>query len=89
MNYVPIAIGSGCIVIDNSSTYRMDKNVPLCVPEINATSLYGKNLIANPNCSSIIASLPLFCLDRIFGLKKAYISTYQAVSGAGTMQLRI
>lgn len=82
--YTPIAVKNGCIVIDNSSAFRMDKNVPLVVPEVNPEDIkLHKGLIANPNCSTIQAMLPLKALDDKFKIKRIVYSTYQAVSGAG------
>lgn len=77
------ATDAGCVVIDNSSTFRYDKNVPLIVPEINAKAIGKSKLIANPNCTTAIAAIPLYVLHQNFGLKKVIISTYQATSGAG------
>ncbi len=73
----------GTIVIDNSSAFRMDENVPLVVPEINLDSIKDSKLIANPNCSTIQAMLPLSVLEKNYGIKRIVYSTYQAVSGAG------
>ncbi len=82
--YVPIATKKGCIVIDNSSTFRMDPNVPLVVPEVNPNEIFkNKGIIANPNCSTIQAVLPLKPLDDQYHIKRIVYSTYQAVSGAG------
>lgn len=82
--YSPIAAKNGCIVIDNSSAFRMDKNVPLIVPEVNSEDIkLHKGIIANPNCSTIQAMLPLKVLDDNFKIKRIVYSTYQAVSGAG------
>ncbi|CAM9638628.1 unnamed protein product [Ectocarpus sp. 4 AP-2014] len=75
--------GSGPIVIDNSSAWRMDPNVPLVVPEINLEACKGKKLIANPNCTTAIAIMALYPLHKEFGVKKCIVSTYQAASGAG------
>ncbi|CAM9698181.1 unnamed protein product, partial [Hapterophycus canaliculatus] len=75
--------GSGPIVIDNSSAWRMDPNVPLVVPEINMEACKGKKLIANPNCTTAIALMALYPLHKEFGVKKCIVSTYQAASGAG------
>jgi len=76
----------GCVVIDNSSAFRMERDVPLVVPEINPQALdHHKGIIANPNCSSAIALMALFPLHQRFGLKNFIASTYQAVSGAGAM----
>ena len=82
--YAPIAVSKGCIVIDNSSVFRMDDNVPLVVPEVNAKDAFNNSgIIANPNCSTIQAVLPLKALDDKYGIKRVIYSTYQAVSGAG------
>lgn len=73
----------GTIVIDNSSKFRMDENVPLIVPEINIKEAYNKPLIANPNCSTIQAVIALFPLHKQYAIRRIVYSTYQAVSGAG------
>jgi len=84
--YVPKAAESGCTVIDNSSLYRMDPDVPLIVPEVNGDSISGyraRNIIANPNCSTaqlVVALKPLHDAARI---KRVVVATYQSVSGAG------
>jgi len=82
--YAPIAAGAGCIVVDNSSAYRLANDVPLVVPEVNSGDLQNHNgIIANPNCCaapSVVALKPL--LDT-YGLQRVVISTYQSVSGAG------
>jgi len=84
--YAPISAKAGCIVIDNSSLYRYDPDVPLIVPEVNADAIMGyskKNIIANPNCSTaqmVVALKPLH--DRAT-IKRVVVSTYQSVSGAG------
>ena len=84
--YAPKAAGAGCIVIDNSSLYRYDPQVPLIVPEVNADAIMGyknKNIIANPNCSTaqmVVALKPLHDRARI---KRVVVATYQSVSGAG------
>lgn len=75
---------TGCIVIDNSSAFRMDKDVPLVVPEINPEDIsWNKGIIANPNCSTIQAVVPLNILNQKYKIKRIVYSTYQAVSGAG------
>jgi aspartate-semialdehyde dehydrogenase len=79
----PKAIAKGCIVIDNSSTFRYDKDVPLVIPEINPQAIKDSKLIANPNCTTAIAAIPLYQIYKNYGLKKVIISTYQATSGAG------
>ncbi len=81
----PKAIEAGCIVIDSSSTFRYDKDVPLVIPEINPRAIGDSKLIANPNCTTAIAAIPLYQIYKNYGLKKVIISTYQATSGAGNM----
>ncbi|HLR35528.1 MAG TPA: aspartate-semialdehyde dehydrogenase [Tissierellales bacterium] len=82
--YAPIAKEKGIIVVDNSSAWRMDDTVPLIVPEVNASSIKNhKNIIANPNCSTIQSVIPLKPLEDNFGIKRVVFSTYQAVSGSG------
>ena len=82
--FIPIAVKKGCIVIDNSSTYRMDDEVPLVIPEVNPEDIYKNNgIIANPNCSTIQAVTALKPLYDKYGIKRIVYSTYQAVSGAG------
>lgn len=80
----PKAVERGCLVIDNSSAFRMDPTVPLVVPEINGEAcLQHQGIIANPNCSTAIALMGLFPLHLAFGLKRFFVATYQAVSGTG------
>ena len=82
--YAPIAASKGCIVVDNSSFFRMHDDVPLVVPEVNfSDTLENHGIIANPNCSTIQAMLPLKALDDKYKIKRVVYSTYQAVSGAG------
>lgn len=83
--FAPLAAASGAIVIDNSSQWRMDPDVPLVVPEVNPEALCSipKGIVANPNCSTIQAVVPLKILDDAFGIDRVVYSTYQAVSGAG------
>jgi len=84
LKYSPIATENGCIVIDNSSAFRMNENVPLVVPEVNADDIKShKGIVANPNCSTIQAVLPIKALDEEYNVKRIVYSTYQAVSGAG------
>jgi aspartate-semialdehyde dehydrogenase len=84
--FAPIATKAGAMVIDNSSTFRMDKTVPLVVPEINAADVKNhKGIIANPNCTTIVMLMALYPLHRAFGVKRIFASTYQAVSGSGAM----
>lgn len=83
-HFAPIASSNGITVIDNSSAWRMDKNIPLVVPEVNAGVLSKDDkLIANPNCSTIQSVVPLKPLQENYGIKRVVYSTYQAVSGAG------
>ncbi len=82
--FAPIFAEIGCTVIDNSSCWRMDPDVPLVVPEVNPEDIeWNKGIIANPNCSTIQAMVALKPLDDAFGIKRVVYSTYQAVSGAG------
>ena len=82
--YAPIAASKGCVFIDNSSAFRMDKNVPLVIAGVNDEDLrLHKGIIANPNCSTSQLMLPLKALDNKFKVKRMIVSTYQAVSGAG------
>ena len=82
--YAPIAASKGCIVVDNSSAFRMDTDVPLVVPEVNPEEIVNNHgIIANPNCSTIQAVVPLKPLDDKYKIKRIVYSTYQAVSGAG------
>lgn len=82
--FAPIAVSKGVIVVDNSSAWRMDKNVPLVVPEVNPEDVkWNKGIIANPNCSTIQAVVALKPLQDHFGLQRVVYSTYQAVSGSG------
>lgn len=82
--YAKKAIENGCVVIDNSSLFRMEKNVPLIVPEVNADQLSkDSQLIANPNCSTIQLVTALNLIQQEYGIKRIVTSTYQSVSGAG------
>ncbi len=82
--FAPVFAKKGTLVIDNSSAWRRDENVPLVVPESNGDAILNhKNIIANPNCSTIQAMVVLKPLHKAFGLKRVIYSTYQAVSGAG------
>ena len=82
--YAPIASSKGCIVVDNSSAFRMDNDVPLIVPEVNPEEIKNNHgIIANPNCSTIQAVVALKPLDDKYKIKRIVYSTYQAVSGAG------
>ena len=83
--FAPIAASKGIIVVDNSAQWRMDPDVPLIVPEVNPEAIKDikKGIIANPNCSTIQAMVPLKPLHEKYGLKRVVYSTYQAVSGSG------
>jgi aspartate-semialdehyde dehydrogenase len=82
--FTPIAVKAGAVVIDNSSAFRMDPNVPLVIPEINSNRIREhKGIIAVPNCSAITALVPLWPIHRINRIKRVILSTYQAASGAG------
>ena len=82
--YAPIAAQAGCVVIDNSSAFRMDDKVPLVIPEINAADIkWHKGIIANPNCTTAIALMALYPLHAAFNCKRIFASSYQAVSGTG------
>lgn len=82
--FSPIATSHGCVVVDNSSAFRMDPEVPLVVPEVNKEEIaHHHGIIANPNCSTIQAVIPLKPLDDAYTIKRIVYSTYQAVSGAG------
>lgn len=84
LEYAPPAADAGTVVIDNSSAFRMRPDVPLVVPEVNAADLDGHhNLIANPNCSTIILVVALWPLHRAHPIERVVVSTYQAASGAG------
>ncbi len=80
----PIAAAAGAVVVDNSSAFRMDPNVPLVVPEINPQDIrQHKGIIANPNCSTIIMIVPVWPMHKVNPIRRIVVSTYQAVSGAG------
>jgi aspartate-semialdehyde dehydrogenase len=82
--FAPLAAKAGCVVVDNSSAFRMDADVPLVVPEINAADIKAhKNIIANPNCTTAITLMALYPLHQAFGVKRIFASSYQAVSGTG------
>src|SRR4051794_18899418 len=86
LKYAPIAAAQGCTVIDNSSAFRMDPDVPLIVPEVNADAIAGyakKNIIANPNCSTAQLVVALKPLHDAATIKRVVVATYQSVSGAG------
>jgi aspartate-semialdehyde dehydrogenase len=82
--YAPIARAAGAIVIDNSSVFRMEPDVPLVIPEINADDVrQHSGLIANPNCTTAVALMALYPLHLAFGVKRVFAASYQAVSGSG------
>jgi len=87
-HWAPIAADKGCVVIDNTSCFRMDPDVPLIIPEVNPEALEGfrnKNIIANPNCSTIQMLVALKPLHDLSIIKRVVVSTYQSVSGAGKL----
>jgi aspartate-semialdehyde dehydrogenase len=87
--YAPLAVKAGAVVVDNSSAFRMDPEVPLVVPEINARRIKDhKGIIANPNCSAITALVPLWPIHQKNPIKRLIISTYQAASGAGAAAMQ-
>src|SRR6266704_3412821 len=82
--FAPIAARAGCVVIDNSSAFRMDDQVPLVIPEINAADVSRhKGIIANPNCTTAITLMALYPLHQAFKVKRIFAASYQAVSGTG------
>jgi aspartate-semialdehyde dehydrogenase len=86
--YAPIAVQCGATVIDNSSAFRMQENVPLVVPEINPGDVtHHEGVIANPNCTTAITLMALYPLHRKFHVKRVFASSYQAVSGAGALAI--
>ena len=87
-SFAPAAVAAGAVVIDNSSAYRYEDAVPLVVPEINgADALAHRGIIANPNCTTIVALMAMAPLHRAFGLRRAVMSSYQAISGAGAQAM--
>lgn len=86
--FAPAAVAAGAVVIDKSSAFRMKQGVPLVVPEVNPEQIAKHNgLIANPNCSTIIMSVPVWPLHKVNRVRRIILSTYQAVSGAGAAGL--
>lgn len=82
--FAPLAAKAGCVVVDNSSAFRMDDTVPLVVPEINAADCrWHKGIIANPNCTTAITLMALYPLHQAFFCRRIFASSYQAVSGTG------
>jgi aspartate-semialdehyde dehydrogenase len=83
-NYVPIACQSDAIAIDKSSAFRMDQHVPLVIPEINAEDVrQNRGVIANPNCTTTVMLMALYPLHRVFGVRRVFATSFQAVSGSG------
>ncbi len=83
-NYVPIACQSDAIAIDKSSAFRMDPHVPLVIPEINAEDVrQNRGVIANPNCTTTVMLMALYPLHRVFGARRVFATSFQAVSGSG------
>src|SRR5258708_7381438 len=82
--FAPVAAKAGCVVVDNSSAFRMDDKVPLVIPEINAADVkWHQGIIANPNCTTAVTLMPLYPLHQAFNVKRIFASSYQAVSGTG------
>lgn len=82
--FAPIAAKAGCVVIDNSSAFRMDEKVPLVIPEINPADVnWHTGIIANPNCTTAVTLMALYPLHQAFNVKRIFASSYQAVSGTG------
>jgi aspartate-semialdehyde dehydrogenase len=82
--FAPLAVKAGCVVVDNSSAFRMDDGVPLVIPEINPEDvLWHHGIIANPNCTTAVTLMALYPLHQAFGCKRIFASSYQAVSGTG------
>jgi len=83
-HYAPIARAAGAIVIDNSSVFRMEPDVPLVIPEINGDDVrHHRGLIANPNCTTAVALMAIYPLHLAFGVRRVFAASYQAVSGSG------
>src|SRR5256885_15616083 len=83
-NYVPIACQADAIAIDKSSAFRMDPHVPLVIPEINADDVrWHRGIIANPNCTTTVMLIALYPLHRVFGVRRVFATSFQAVSGSG------
>jgi aspartate-semialdehyde dehydrogenase len=86
--FAPLAVAAGAVVVDNTSAFRMDPQVPLVVPEVNPQDIKKhKGIIANPNCSTIIMNVPVWPLHQANPIERIVVSTYQAVSGAGAWGL--
>lgn len=86
--FVPFAVQAGAVVVDNSSAFRMDEQVPLVVPEINGFDIgHNRGVIANPNCTTAITLMGLWPLHKAFGVKRVIAASYQAVSGTGAQAI--
>ena len=85
LQWAPIAVSKGCVVVDNSGAFRMDKDVPLVVPEVNPDQVKNrsKGIISNPNCTTLSMIVALGALHKQYGLKELVVASYQAASGAG------
>jgi aspartate-semialdehyde dehydrogenase len=89
LNWAKKFTSAGAVVIDNSSAWRMDPEIPLIVPEVNGSSILpGHRLIANPNCSTIQMVMVLNPLHRVYGIRRVVVSTYQSVTGTGVKAVR-
>ena len=87
-DWAPIAAARGAVVVDNSSAFRMREDVPLVIPEVNPEAVaHHRGIIANPNCSTIIAALPLWPLHRATPIRRVIAATYQAASGGGAAMM--
>jgi aspartate-semialdehyde dehydrogenase len=88
LKFAPVAVKAGAIVVDNSSAFRMDKDVPLVIPEINAADIKkNRGIIANPNCTTAVTLMALHPLHQEFRVKRIFASSYQAVSGTGAQAI--
>jgi aspartate-semialdehyde dehydrogenase len=86
--FAPLAVQAGAVVVDNSSAFRMDENVPLVIPEINGEDVRrNRGIIANPNCTTAITLMGLWPLHRAFGVRRVIAASYQAVSGTGAQAI--
>jgi aspartate-semialdehyde dehydrogenase len=87
--FAPFAVQSGAVVVDNSSAFRMDENVPLVVPEINGADVkLNRGIVANPNCTTAVTLMGLWPLHLAFGVKRVIAASYQAVSGTGAQAIQ-
>ena len=88
LKFAPMAVKAGAIVVDNSSAFRMDADVPLVIPEINAADIKKhRGIIANPNCTTAVTLMALYPLHQEFRVKRIFASSYQAVSGTGAQAI--